>query len=307
VIPEAEYKSIIGNNAWSYNVPPNIRAYCQIARTITINGKRKQQEAEHTVKRNSQAEYIAIDATLKQLILHPMGEDILAHLQERYMRFGLSTTKAMIKHLRVEMAVKMTTLDKTTYENEGYVRPWDPTTNISTYFKHINNFAHLLKEHKIDGHNDTKKMHVAMLMMWSIGVFTEDQMVNWEDKAEGDKTWATAQAYFTTKWQSRQAFTMSMNKKGLRFHDQSLGAISEEEVAEGEDAAMLLALMQESHCSQVDQMRNSNKLAMELMMKTMTEQMNMMIASMKEKVPPANTRNKEEQGQGGGQGRGLGK
>ena len=42
-------------------------------------------------------------------------------------------------------------------------------------------------------------------------------------------------------------------------------------------------------------------------MKTMTEQMNVMIACMKENVPPANTRNKEVQGQGGGQGRGLGK
>jgi hypothetical protein len=54
-------------------------------------------------------------------------------------------------------------------------------------------------------------------------------------------------------------------------------------------------------------MHNSNKLAMELMMKTMTEQMNAMIASMKENVPPANTRNKEVQGQSGGQGGGLGK
>ncbi len=54
-------------------------------------------------------------------------------------------------------------------------------------------------------------------------------------------------------------------------------------------------------------MRDSNKLAMELMMKTMMEQMSAMIASMKENVPPANTRNKEVQGQGGGQGGGLGK
>jgi hypothetical protein len=146
-----------------------------------------------------------------------------------------------------------------------------------------------------------------MSMMWSSGVFTEDQMIDWEDKAEGNKTWAMAQTYFTTKWQSRQAFTKSTNKKGLRFHDQSLGAISKEEVAEGKDAAILIALMQENHRSQVDQMHDSNKLAMELMMKTMTEQMNAMIASMKENVPPANTRNKEVQGQGGGQGGGLGK
>ncbi len=51
-------------------------------------------------------------------------------------------------------------------------------------------------------------------------------------------------------------------------------------------------------------MCNSNILAMELMIKTMTEQMNAMITSMKENIPPANTRNKEVQGQGGGQGGG---
>ncbi len=87
-----------------------------------------------------------------------------------------------------------------------------------------------------------------MSMMWSSGIFTEDQMVR-EDKAEGNKTWATAQAYFTTKWQSRQAFTKSTNKKGLHFHNQSLGAISNKEVAEGKDAGMLLTLMQENHRS----------------------------------------------------------
>jgi hypothetical protein len=102
-----------------------------------------------------------------------------------------------------------------------------------TYFKRINNYARLLKERKIDGHNDPKKMRVAVSMMWSSGIFTEDQMVDWEDKAEGDKTWAMAQAYFTTKWQSRQAFTKSTNKKGSPFHNQSLGAISKEEVADG--------------------------------------------------------------------------
>jgi hypothetical protein len=83
-------------------------------------------------------------------------------------------------------------------------------------------------------------------------------MVDWEDKAEGKKTWATAQAYFTTKWQSRQVFAKSTNKIGSRFNDQTLGVISDKEVAEGKDAAMLLALMQENHRSQADQMRDSN-------------------------------------------------
>jgi hypothetical protein len=37
-----------------YDMPPNVRAYCQIAHTNTVNGKHKQQEAEHAIKRNSQ-------------------------------------------------------------------------------------------------------------------------------------------------------------------------------------------------------------------------------------------------------------
>jgi hypothetical protein len=78
VIQEAEHKTIIGDNAWTYNVPPDVRAYCQITHTNTVNGEPKQQEAKHAVKCNSQADYIAIDATLKQLILHTMGEDVLA-------------------------------------------------------------------------------------------------------------------------------------------------------------------------------------------------------------------------------------
>jgi hypothetical protein len=102
VIPEAEYKTIIEDNAWTYNVPPNVGAYCQIARTNTVNGKRKQQEAEHAVKRNSQANYIAKDTVLKQLILHAMGEDVLAPLKECNVGFRSSTTKAMIKHLRIK-------------------------------------------------------------------------------------------------------------------------------------------------------------------------------------------------------------
>jgi hypothetical protein len=83
-------------------VTPNVGAYCQIVRTNTVNGKRKQQEAEHAIKRNSQADYIAMDAALKQLILHAMGEDVLTALKEHYVGFRSSTTKAMIKHLRIK-------------------------------------------------------------------------------------------------------------------------------------------------------------------------------------------------------------
>jgi hypothetical protein len=68
------------------------------------------------------------------------------------------------------------------------VQPWDSTTKISAYFKRINNFARLLKERKIDGRKDAKMMRVAVSMMRSSGVFIEDQMVDWEDKAEGSKT-----------------------------------------------------------------------------------------------------------------------
>jgi hypothetical protein len=47
--------------------------------------------------------------------------------------------------------------------------------------------------------SDAKKTMAAGTQMWNSKVFTEDQMLSWENKLAIDQTWPNLQTYFTKK------------------------------------------------------------------------------------------------------------
>ncbi len=106
-------------------------------------------------------------------------------------------------------------------------------------------------------------------------MFTEDQMVVWENKPAVDQTRAALQAYFTEKWLERKQYSATMAKQS-RFKEVALqaqeAAAAEEE---GETQAMLFAMLQEQHAKQIAQMEATNKTNMDLLL----ERMNAMIGS----------------------------
>ncbi len=92
--------------------------------------------------------------------------------------FGNTTVVAMIDHLCLKTAIRMTTAQKYEYKTNGYNTPWDPTTNITVYFTLINRLQVLLGDSRI-ATSDKKKMMAAGVQMWQSEMFTEDQMVIW--------------------------------------------------------------------------------------------------------------------------------
>ncbi len=46
----------------------------------------------------------------------------------------------MIDHLRLKMAIRMTTAQKHECKMNGYNTLWDPTTSISAYFAQLDRF-----------------------------------------------------------------------------------------------------------------------------------------------------------------------
>ena len=104
----------------------------------------------------------------------------------------------MIKHLRLKMAIKMTTAQKHQYRTMGYNNPWDPTISITAYFTQLDRFQVSLGDHGIATSEDEKTM-AAGTQMWNSKMFTEDQMVAWENKTAAQQTWAALQTYFTDK------------------------------------------------------------------------------------------------------------
>ncbi len=126
-------------------------------------------------------------------------------------------------------------------------------------------------------------------------MFTEDQMVAWENKTEAQQTWAALQAYFTEKWLERKQYS-STTAKQSQFKEAAL--LAQETAAakeEGELQAILFVMLQEQHEKQIVAMSAANKANMDKMM----ERMNAIMAGGgdqqaaqqdKENIPPGRNR-----------------
>jgi hypothetical protein len=124
--------------------------------------------------------------------------------------------------------------------------------------------------------------------MWESKMFTKDQLVLWENKPAANQTWQALQDYFTEKWLECCQYLQVMAKHS-RFKDAALAA--QEQVAvkeEGKVSAMMFALLQEQHKTQLKAMEMANQKAMEAMFK----QKNAIVGAQckavdKENTPPA--------------------
>jgi hypothetical protein len=105
--------------------------------------------------------------------------------------------------------------------------------------------------------------------MWQSEMFTEDQMVAWENRTSATQMWAALQTYFTEKWLEQKQYSATTAKQS-RFKEAALqaqeAAAAEEE---GKTQAMLFAMLQNQHTKQVAQMEVTNKANMEATMETM--------------------------------------
>ncbi len=186
---------------------------------------------------------------------------MLAPLKKQYINFGDTTIHSMILHFREKMAIKMTTSQKFKYKAEEYGKQWDPTTSIMAYFTSHDKFQTSLADRNIA--TSIKEItKAAGVRMWESEMFTKDQMVAWENKTPAQQTWQNLQDYFTEKWLEQRQYLQATAKQS-QFKDAVLAA---QELAaaeeEGKTTAMMFALPQEQHKSQLEAMAVANKQAM---------------------------------------------
>ncbi len=290
---------VIANNTWAYQAPDNPGAYAATALGAGVSAAQREQiVANHKEAQHSYAKYLGAQEAGKELILYGVGDDALALLKKQYINFGDATIHTMIKHLREKTAIKMTTLQKYNYKTEGYKKSWDPTMSITAYFTGLDKFQISLADRGISTSIEEKAM-AAGARMWESKMITEDQMVARENKPAVDQTWVNLQTYFTEKWLERRLYSAATAKQS-RFKEAALAA--QEQVTaseEGETQAMMFALLQEQHQSQLEAMAAANRAGVEAMM----ERMNALVtaqggrkhdpAANKENEPPPTNRGKE--------------
>ncbi len=81
----------------------------------------------------------------------------------------------------------MTTSQNLKYKAEGYGKQWDITTSITAYFTGRNKFRTSLADQGI-ATSIEEMMMAAGARMWESKMFTEDQMVAWENKPTAQQT-----------------------------------------------------------------------------------------------------------------------
>jgi hypothetical protein len=161
-------------------------------------------------------------------------------------------------------------------------------TSITAYFTGLDKFCTSLADCGIS--TSINKMPMAAgAQMWESEMFTKDQMVAWENKPAMQQTWQALQDYFTEKWLERRQYSQA-TAKYLRFKDGAM-AMQELVAAEGEEETMAImcALLQEQHKSQLETLAAANQKTMDAMLR-----MNPIIAGQgkavdKENVRPSNT------------------
>ncbi len=241
VIPQEKHRIIISNNAWTHAAPANPGAYSAAALGVgNAAAQHEQFVAKHKVLQSSYANCLGMEEAGKELILYAVGDGALAPLKKQYIRFGDTTILSMLDHLRQKTTIRTTTAQKYEYENAGFNAPWDPTTSITAYFTSLDHFQISLGDRDI-AMSDVKKTMAAGKQMWNSEMFTEDQMLLWENKPAIDQTWPNLQTYFTKKWLERKQY-LATTAKQSRFKEAAL--LSWETAAveeEGETQTMLFA------------------------------------------------------------------
>ncbi len=189
-IPKSKYRLVIGNATWTHTVPTNLGAYS--ADALSAGNAAVTQEqfvAQHKIKQKSYRDNLNIEEAGKELILYAVGDDTVAPLKKEYIGFGDTTVLAMINNLRLKTSIRMTTAQKYEYKTYRYNTPWNPMTSMTAYFMLLDCFQASLGNRRIAMSNEEKTM-AAGVQMWQSEMFTEDQMVVWENRGAMAQTWA---------------------------------------------------------------------------------------------------------------------
>ncbi len=212
-IPKSKYRLVIGNATWTHTIPTNPGAYSTDALNAgNAAATHKQFVAQHKIKQKSYRDYLNIEEAGKELIFYAVGNNTVAPLKKQYIGFGNTMVLAMIDHLRLKTAIRMTTAQKYEYKTNGYNTPWEPTMSITAYFLLLDCFQVLLDNCRIATSNKEKTM-AARAQMWQLEMFTEDQMVVWENRGAMAQTWAALQTYFTEKWLEWKQYSATTAKQ----------------------------------------------------------------------------------------------
>jgi hypothetical protein len=204
IVGETKYGAIINDSTFKFVTPTDTGAYD----TVTIVGDvakssaaKAQAEAVHKRKQYEYYQWTAVESAARQLIVGAIDEELLVELVDEWVQYEGSTPIEIIQFLRDSVCLPPTTEDQLALQAK-LIEPWDQTENLLSYFKKLD----LAQEAMVKAHvpcEDTAKAIQAGAQMAASGLFSEVQIIEWEEKSHTDKTWTALKAYYSKLYKSK--------------------------------------------------------------------------------------------------------
>ena len=204
IVGETKYQNIIGDATFSFVIPTDEGAYdtVNIVNTVASNAAAKAQaEAVHKRKQHEYNQWSAVENAARQLIVAAIDEELLVELVDEWVQYEEHTPAAILTFLRDHVCLPATTDDQLALQAK-LLDPWDTTENLLSSFKKLD----LAQEAMVKAHvpcEDATKAIQAGAQMAASGLFSELQIIEWEEKSHLDKTWLNLKTYYTKLYKSK--------------------------------------------------------------------------------------------------------
>ena len=160
--------------------------------------------------------YLGVADICRDLTIYAVGDSAAAPLKERCVKYGRFSPQAIMKHLRDNLCVKMTTMEKYTFKQDKYLKKWDTTECITNYWENLDKITTKLEE-QIIATSDAETFMAAVPRMWESKFFMDKFFIKWEKKPAAHQTWVNVKSYFAELYQSHTQYSKLLAKR-TRFH-----------------------------------------------------------------------------------------
>ena len=168
ILTEAKYRTIIGNNTWTYNesVDPGPYDITIINAMGTVTQiERSQMKQEHKRTMGNHKESLGVGQAGRELIARAVDKEVLAPLWKKYIGYAEHDPQQMIAFLREKACVPLTTIEQNAMKQEGLDRPWNTAENLTTYWTYLDELLIKLRDKNINISDDERIMS-AVTRMW---------------------------------------------------------------------------------------------------------------------------------------------
>lgn len=251
IIGQTAYRTIIGDNTFAYDVPDDEGAYDTtniVGAIATSAASKAQAEAEHKRRQEEYYLYLAVETAARQLVVEAIDEELLVEIYDDFIQYEGKTPAEIIKFLRDHVCLAATTDDQLTLQAALMVA-WDQTENILSYFKKLDVAQKAMVKAHVPCEDQAKAIQAAAQMTAS-GLFSEEQITEWEEKSHADKNWTALKAFFSKIYKSKMQFSKG---EARRNGHESVNAMKEKNLKMEADLEQYLAAINEKATSDSDE------------------------------------------------------